>query len=228
MMRKVPSLVDLCVRVAVDNVRYIGNVGETENHLLERILPHCTLDQLKHIEDSTENRDLSPITDKLWKEFYKRQFGDDSINILVERMRQKKVMYKWKQLYEAKLKEREKATQESCDRLRKRYLEVNAKKQSRQVQLCTKVPSSSAKRSYSGGVVANNIYNTKSGLMKKAKIEFINSREVKNIAAMKNKAVQRSHSVSSPVKRVTSSGPSGLPSSSSSSSKLTKPIQRRF
>lgn len=55
-IKKVPSLVDLCVQTAIDNVRYIGDVGETDIHLLERILPHCTIDQLKHIEQSTEVR----------------------------------------------------------------------------------------------------------------------------------------------------------------------------
>ncbi|KAL1567315.1 hypothetical protein AAHA92_02805 [Salvia divinorum] len=67
MMRKAPSLVDLCVNMAIDNVRYLGDVGETDNHLLERILCHCTLDQLMHIENITTDSDLSPVTDKLWK-----------------------------------------------------------------------------------------------------------------------------------------------------------------
>lgn len=51
--REAPSLVDLCVKIAIDNVRYLGDVGETDLHLLERILPHCTKDQLIHVEDST-------------------------------------------------------------------------------------------------------------------------------------------------------------------------------
>lgn len=56
MKRKGPSLVDLCVQKAIDNLRYLGDVGETALHLLERILPHCTLDQLMHVENSTEVR----------------------------------------------------------------------------------------------------------------------------------------------------------------------------
>lgn len=56
MAGRVPSLVDLCVQIAIDNVRYLGDVGETDFHLLERILPHCTLDQLVHIEHCTEAR----------------------------------------------------------------------------------------------------------------------------------------------------------------------------
>lgn len=53
-MVKPPSLVDLCVRTAIDNIRYLGDVGETDSHLLERILPHCTMDQLLHVENSTK------------------------------------------------------------------------------------------------------------------------------------------------------------------------------
>lgn len=56
MKRKIPSLVDLCVQTAIDNIRYLGDVGETDLHLLEHILPHCTVEQLMHVENSTEVR----------------------------------------------------------------------------------------------------------------------------------------------------------------------------
>ena len=56
MTRKPPLLVDLCVNLAIDNVRYLGDVGHTDHHLLERILCHCTLDQLMHIENSSTVR----------------------------------------------------------------------------------------------------------------------------------------------------------------------------
>lgn len=49
-----PSLVDLCVNTAIDNLRYLGDVGETDLYLLDRILPHCTLDQLMHVEKSSQ------------------------------------------------------------------------------------------------------------------------------------------------------------------------------
>lgn len=55
-----PSLLDLCVRTAIDNVRYIGYVGGVDFQLLEQILQHCTLEQLKHIEDATHVRRFSP------------------------------------------------------------------------------------------------------------------------------------------------------------------------
>lgn len=58
MRRKTPSLVDLCIRTAIDNVRYLGDVGETDIELLSHILPHCTVDQLRHIEKCTEVRQL--------------------------------------------------------------------------------------------------------------------------------------------------------------------------
>lgn len=53
---KLPSLVDLCVRTVIDNLRYLGDVGETDLDLLDRILPHCTLDQLMHVEQCTKVR----------------------------------------------------------------------------------------------------------------------------------------------------------------------------
>ncbi|CAA2963605.1 transcription elongation factor B polypeptide 3 [Olea europaea subsp. europaea] len=187
--QRVPSLVNLCVQVAIDNVRYLGDVEETDFHLLERILPRCTLDQLVHIENCTEGTDLGPVTNKLWKKFYERQFGAHNTNVVIERMRKKK----------AKSKDMEEAQQKSIDRLRQLYQKEDGK-QSRQVQVCTKIPPSSRKRTFCGGVNASNICNTKSGLMKKAKLEFLNSQEVKNLAATKSKVVQRNHSVT-PVKK---------------------------
>ncbi|RZS05726.1 hypothetical protein BHM03_00036273 [Ensete ventricosum] len=52
--RKVPTLVELCLQTAISNVRYIGDVGEVDLYLLKDILPHCNIDQLTHIENSTE------------------------------------------------------------------------------------------------------------------------------------------------------------------------------
>lgn len=54
--RKLPSLVDICVEKVIDNIRYLGNVGFVDQYLLERILPHCTLDQLMHVEKASEVR----------------------------------------------------------------------------------------------------------------------------------------------------------------------------
>ncbi|XP_019166266.1 PREDICTED: uncharacterized protein LOC109162066 isoform X2 [Ipomoea nil] len=221
--RKAPSLVDLCVQVAIDHVRYIGDVGATDFHLLERFLPHCTVDQLALIEKSTQGRDLSPVTDKIWKQFYEREFGKKSASLVIERMKQKKVTFKWNQLYEAKLKEVEETQQKSFDRIRDLYKKHDAEKQSRQIKLCTKVPPSSSKRSFYGG--SSNIYNTKSTVMKKAKMDFLRSPEVKNLAAIKNKAVQRTNSVSvsSPKKP---GGPSAL--AASSRPKPMNPPMKRF
>ncbi|XP_022878529.1 uncharacterized protein LOC111396347 isoform X2 [Olea europaea var. sylvestris] len=126
--QRVPSLVDLCVQVAIDNVRYLGDVGETDFHLLERILPHCTLDQLVHIKNCAEGTDLSSVIDKLWKKFYERQFGAQNTNVVIERMRKKKVTFKWKQLFKAKSKDMEEAQQKSIDRLRLLFQKEDARK----------------------------------------------------------------------------------------------------
>ncbi|XP_022741843.1 uncharacterized protein LOC111293337 [Durio zibethinus] len=126
-MRKPPSLVDLCVRTAIDNVRYLGDVGETDSHLLERILPHCTVDQLLHVEKSTKGRDLTPVTNKLWKNFYELQFGHQNMTLVIERMKLKKVSFRWRQLYEAKLKDFQEAENKANDRLKQLYKKKDAR-----------------------------------------------------------------------------------------------------
>ncbi|XP_024928926.3 elongin-A [Ziziphus jujuba] len=225
MEQKAPSLVDLCVRTAIDNIRYLGDVGETDIYLLDKILPHCTLDQLMHVEKCSEGRDLSPITDKLWKKFYEKDFGVESTNLVVKRMNTKGVFFKWKQLYEAKLKDVANAEKKAVDRIMQLYKKEDARKQSRQVQFCSKVPPSSNKRSFFGGSGPGyNVSNLKSNLMKKSRIEFLKSNEVKNLAAMKRNSLQRNHSASLMKKPVTVSGKD----LASTSSKHTKPAVRRF
>nr|XP_016506950.1 PREDICTED: uncharacterized protein LOC107824664 isoform X2 [Nicotiana tabacum] len=64
-----------------------------------------------------EGRDLSPVTDKLWKRFYKIQFGEKSINQVVQDMKLRNGTFKWKQLYEAKLEELEETQQKLFKRI---------------------------------------------------------------------------------------------------------------
>ncbi|KAJ9172859.1 hypothetical protein P3X46_016056 [Hevea brasiliensis] len=222
--RKAPTLVDLCVNVAISHVRYLGDVGETDLLILDRILPHCSLDQLMHVEKSTVGRDLSPVTDKLWKRFYELQFGEANANLAIERMSRCKASFRWRDLYEAKLKVIAKQEDEAVARLRQSYKKEDTKKQSKQIRLCTKVPPSGSKRNFYGGSGPGyNLSNVKSNLMKKSKIEFLKSREVKNIAAMKKISVPRNNSAST----VTKTG--GFPgNNSASSSRHTKSFDRRF
>ncbi|KAJ4981249.1 hypothetical protein NE237_032086 [Protea cynaroides] len=202
-------------------VRYLGDLGETDIHLLKDILPHCTVDQLMHIENSTVGRDLSPVTDKLWKKFYDQQFGAKSTDLVIERMKHRKVSFKWKQLYEAKLKDWDELQKKSVDRLKQLYKKETVRKESRQIQICTKVPPSSAKRSFYGGPGScSGVSSGKGNLMKKAKMDFLNSHEAR-IGAMK-KAMQRNQGTSHTIK------PSGVLGKGSASSSISKtPFQRR-
>lgn len=197
--RQAPSLVDMCIKLAIDNIRYIGDVGETDSGLLEKILPHCSVDQLAHIERSTEGRDLSSVTDRLWRKFYEKHFGTDNTKHVIERMNKKNVVFKWRLLYQAKTKEREEAQKKSVDRLRQLYAKEENRKQSRQIKICSKIPPTGSKRNYSGGYDLSNV---KSNIMKKAKIEYLKSPELKIHAAIRRNALQRnsyrSQSVSQP------------------------------
>ncbi|KAH9620744.1 hypothetical protein KSS87_014690 [Heliosperma pusillum] len=170
---KAPSLVDLCVQTAIDNVKYIGDVGATDSHLLERILPHCTVEELMHIENATTERDLSPITDTLWKKYYEIKFGAKNVEIVVDRMTKKRVSFKWRQLYQAKLKEQNEVQKQSLERLAQSFKNETARKQSRQIQFIAKVPPSSKKRSFCGAFGSSSTFsNVKSNIMKKAKVEY--------------------------------------------------------
>lgn len=202
-----PSLLDLCVQTTIDNLRYLGDVGETDIHLLERILPHCTVDQLMHIENETKERDLSQVTNKLWKKFYEVKFGAEHTNEVIEKLKRSKQKFSWKQLYEAKLEVQDKAQKQSLERLRQLYQKEDQRKQSRQIQICSKAPPSAKRRFFGGGyAVGSSVSNAKSNIMKKAKIEYLNSNEIKNRAAIKrNPTIQRI-----PINRVSSTSKPGI------------------
>ncbi|KAL0711199.1 hypothetical protein Bca4012_018177 [Brassica carinata] len=188
--KKPPSLVDLCVRLAIDNVRYIGYVGGVDFQLLEKILQHCTLEQLMHIEDSTPDTDLSPVTNELWKRFYEKQYGAKNLSFVMEKMERSKVNFKWRELYEAKLKVVEEDEKEAVDRLKQRYKNEDARKQSRQTKLCAKTPP--MKKPFWGNSGSSyNLSNVKSNIMKKAKLDVLKSQEVKNLTAIKRNTIQK-------------------------------------
>ncbi|GAU42678.1 hypothetical protein TSUD_131060, partial [Trifolium subterraneum] len=188
-----PSLVDLCVQKAIDNIRYLGNVGPVDHHLLERILPHCTIDQLMHVEKATKGTDLSPVTDKLWRKFYEKRFGIDATNLAINRMSKSRVSFRWLQLFQAKVREVAQAVNEAADDLKRKYKKADAEKQSRQIKICTKAPPSSKRRFWGDNGPGYNVSNVKSNIMKKSKID----REVKNIAAMNKNSIHRPASSSS-------------------------------
>ncbi|XLR23292.1 hypothetical protein S83_051192, partial [Arachis hypogaea] len=70
---------------------------------------------------------------------------------VMRRMREKKVSFKWKQLYEGKQKEIAEAEKEVSNQIRNLYKKEYASMfLSRQVRLCTKTPLSSKKRFWGG------------------------------------------------------------------------------
>jgi hypothetical protein len=47
-----------------------------------------------------QGRDLSPVTDELWRKCYSRKFGNDAVEMVKQRMADRKCKFKWKQLYQ--------------------------------------------------------------------------------------------------------------------------------
>ncbi|CAM8906624.1 hypothetical protein QQ045_010731 [Rhodiola kirilowii] len=201
-MMQVPSLVDLCVWTAIDNVKYLGDVGETDLDLVGKILQHCTVDQLRHVEDSTEGRDLSPVTDALWEKFYRKEFNETSFKAgdyesfreeALSTVRRKKFASKWRFKFEVGMKIRELKEKKSTSVLMEKYKKENAKKQSKQIQICAKAPPSSKRRFFGGSGPGYNFSNTKNNLMKKSKIDLMKSKEMQNRLAVRKNAVQRTY-----------------------------------
>ncbi|XP_066350965.1 uncharacterized protein [Miscanthus floridulus] len=175
--RKKPlSLLELCVRKAIDNLRYMESVDGVEMDLLKRILPHCTQEHLTNIEKNTE-MDLSSVTDPLWKRFYYQEFGQEHTNKVIARLKALKetrpdAKYTWWRLFEARKEKQKQAEDEMVEKFTKKFQAEKAEKQSKQIKLCTKVPPSS-KRSFFGGSGPSSLSNCsyKSPILKKARME---------------------------------------------------------
>ena len=94
-------------------------------------------------------------------------------------MKERKVWYKWVALYEAKLKEVSEKANRAIERVGKLYEKEKERKQSRQVKIITMV-SNNNNRVYTSE--APNLI--RGNLMKKARKEFLNCLEMKNLQAI--------------------------------------------
>ncbi|KAM5556086.1 hypothetical protein ABKV19_023796 [Rosa sericea] len=171
---------DHWVSIAIDNLDSFGDVGYLDFEFLDQVLPHCSKDQLIHIEKSTKDVDLTPITNKLWKRFFEREFGGKATDEVIQKMKIKKMSFKWSELYQAKSKRMEEDEKEVGERLKKLYEKEAARKQSRQVKVVDKVPPSSSSNKRTGS-------KKESKLMSKLRKQHLNCLEVRNNEAMKMK-----------------------------------------
>jgi elongin-A len=169
---KAPSLLELCVRKAIDNLRRIESVDGVDTPLLRRILPHCDLEQLTRIESRTAT-DLTPVTDVLWQGFYRRQFGEEHTSRVADRMRRAGARYRWKDLFRAKTKQQKEVEDRMVEALTNKCRARNAERQSKSIKRFTKLQPSSCKRSYFGrgpsGISSRSGY--KNPMLKKARME---------------------------------------------------------
>jgi elongin-A len=181
----VVSLLELAVRKAIDNLQYIGDVGETDLQLLKRILPHCTAEQLHHIETSTKGRDLSSVTDELWRKCYGRKWGNDQLE-KAQGMPQSKRKYPWRRLYQNKLREEAETQRKGVNRLRELYKEQNSQKESRQMKPVDLKPPESKrlKRTFTAGSSGSSKVVAKGRLMQKSRMDFAKSNQASRNATM--------------------------------------------
>lgn len=87
------------------NEAKLRDVGDIDLNFLDCTLPHCTIDQLMHMENFSKGRDLTYTTDKLWKNLYEKKFGKNDFDFVIERMKHKNESFKRNQIYETKMEE---------------------------------------------------------------------------------------------------------------------------
>lgn len=101
-----PSLLELCIRTACENVAHIGDVGSLPTQFVSRILQSCSeADQLRHIEVCSKRLDLSQVSDELWRRWFANDFGTTSAEYIIhtgERLGPQNPTPKWRRLYDEK------------------------------------------------------------------------------------------------------------------------------
>ncbi|GAQ77802.1 RNA polymerase II transcription factor SIII subunit A [Klebsormidium nitens] len=134
------KLQELCLYKIVDNLDMLGDVGDTPAIFLERILAHCTLDQLKRIEDASKGRDLESITNEFWHRFYQKKWGAEATGIIENRVQKKGLPLRWRALYDHKVKQEEQIQAKCVSRLRELFIKEKNEKLARTVQVCARRP----------------------------------------------------------------------------------------
>ncbi|CAK9319384.1 unnamed protein product [Citrullus colocynthis] len=162
---------NLSINEAIDSLKFLGDVGDADLNLLDRILPHCTIDQLMHIENSSKGRDLTPVTDKLWKNFYEKKFGKNDSDFVIERMKHKKESFEWKQVYEAKMEELEKKAKKIETQYIQNCQKEKAQKESRQIIFCGGSSPINKKQRFEGKLNEFGCNTNETKILKKSKRE---------------------------------------------------------
>eukprot|EP00271_Cylindrocystis_brebissonii_P011070 TRINITY_DN2777_c2_g4_i1.p1 TRINITY_DN2777_c2_g4~~TRINITY_DN2777_c2_g4_i1.p1 ORF type:complete len:351 (-),score=63.88 TRINITY_DN2777_c2_g4_i1:196-1248(-) len=235
-----PTLSSLCLDILLANLDALGDVGDTDWDTLEILLRRCNMQYVRRIEDANPSRDLSRVTEELWRGFYSSSYGRPSMEAVLARMKRRNVTCKWRDLFDAKGREVEEKRERGLERLREKSKALKDERASRQVQVVDVVPvsagsnrrkkvSSSANRTtYTGAIPAKRPFSTPSALasssgssiLKKSKTEYATSAYVQGV---KNQIQPRRPSFrpnSSPLHALPT--PSFRPSTSS----LTSPTKR--
>ncbi|TFK42350.1 RNA polymerase II transcription factor SIII subunit A-domain-containing protein [Crucibulum laeve] len=143
--RRVPTLVQLCQRVAGVNVDCINSLGdELRYDLVKPILERCSTDQLLRLEHASPH--LQKDTPEIWRDLCFRKYPSEVERHAVEAVQEPE---SWKDHY-FMLKEAEaKRIEEVGSRLRSQRMEAEERKKEREVKLTDRVPE--PKRQRSGG-----------------------------------------------------------------------------
>ncbi|OTF71610.1 Transcription elongation factor B polypeptide 3-like protein [Euroglyphus maynei] len=96
-VRKVYRLSDICIKVLMNHVNKIYEVGDLPYFILKPVFAKCTVQQLRRIEHY--NPQLLEETDELWRDFCEKDFK----NKRMDRNR----FYSWRDFYAHLVDERE-------------------------------------------------------------------------------------------------------------------------
>eukprot|EP00118_Oscarella_pearsei_P008991 m.49154 g.49154 ORF g.49154 m.49154 type:complete len:383 (+) comp33958_c0_seq16:69-1217(+) len=119
----VQSLFQLSMKVIMDNIDALHEVGGTPYFILEPVLQRCTAVQLYHLEDC--NSHLLDDTDGLWKTHCQRDFKKSA----------PAENQSWRELYLEKFEEREEKFKTLTARISRKKMEMEKEMEGKQVKL---------------------------------------------------------------------------------------------
>ncbi|KAJ7074313.1 RNA polymerase II transcription factor SIII subunit A-domain-containing protein [Mycena amicta] len=133
---RVPTLVQLCQRVAAVHVDYISGLGDELSYdLVKPILERCTVDQLLRLEQASPH--LERDTPEIWKQLCFRTYPT-----AVERYNRGQLPepVSWREQYFSLVKEEARRIEEAGNKLRRQRQEADDRRKEQEVKFTAQVP----------------------------------------------------------------------------------------
>ncbi|KAF8891224.1 RNA polymerase II transcription factor SIII subunit A-domain-containing protein [Infundibulicybe gibba] len=206
--RRIPTLVQLCQRVATLHVESITSLGhELSYTLVKPILERCKAEQLVALEQGSPH--LQDDTPEIWKNLCSQRYPLEAEKYLFGELQEPE---SWKDRYFELQEAETKRIEEAGSKLRNQRIEAEERKREREVKFTDRVPPSKRQRSgWSGNVQPKSLFQKTRTEASKIQKNMYNARIIPPMANGKNYRVLSKPPDATPLLPPASASPSVVP-----------------